>query len=88
MHEKRRCLPRAVVTDVEFGVSSGWIVIMGVSTPHKIRVTPYQLKETRRGKPINMTVLYISHRNTKPITAAWVSSILLWSVIGKSSVQV
>jgi hypothetical protein len=48
MHENRCSLPRAVITDVEFGVTTGWIVVMGVTTAHKIRVTPNQLKETEK----------------------------------------
>jgi hypothetical protein len=85
MHENICSLPRAVVTDVEFGVSTGWIVVMGVTTPHKIRVTPNQLKQTN-SKPMNMNVQ--THTDTKPISAAWMRRILLRSIIGKASVQV
>jgi hypothetical protein len=44
--DTRRCLPRAVVADVQFGVSTGWVVIMWVATPNEVCVAPNQLKHT------------------------------------------
>jgi hypothetical protein len=88
MNEKRCSLPRAVVADVEFGVATGWIVVMGVTTAHKIRVTPNQLKERRKQRGTNKHERTHTHTDTEPTSAAWMSRILLRSIIGKASVQV
>lgn len=84
MYENRRSLPRAVVTDVEFGVATRWIVVVGVTTAHKIRVTPNQLKERNKQKETNKH----ERTDTKSTRAAWLGGISLRSIIGKASGQV